>query len=223
MSTDGGAGNWVSRHKWLTAFIVLVVLGWAGNAGADEAEPEASPDPSSVEQESAPRDDSSSEDEAAQAEPKEEPSADEADEEPKRRDGAARDRSAGQAGSREPKTKPAPKPSPESEPSPVRSFLVTRVIDGDTLELASGQDVRLVGIDTPEVGECGYDKATANLAYLVAGKQVRLTRSDEDRDRYGRLLRYVNVGDVDAGLRLIKNGLAIASGADLKLLDGWPS
>ena len=39
---------------------------------------------------------------------------------------------------------------------------------------------------------------------------MRLTVSDEDRDRYGRLLRYVNVGDVDAGLRLIKNGLAIA-------------
>ena len=131
MSTDGGAGNWVSRHKWLTAFIVLLVLGWAGNAGADEAEPEASPDSSSVEQGSAPRDDSSSEDAAAQAEPKEEPSAGEADEEPKRRDGAARDRSAGQAGSREPKTKPVPTP----EPSPVQSFLVTRVIDGDSVSV----------------------------------------------------------------------------------------
>ena len=41
-------------------------------------------------------------------------------------------------------------------------------------------------------------------------KQVRLTISDEDRDHYGRLLRYVNVGAKDAGLRLIQNGNAIA-------------
>ena len=47
-------------------------------------------------------------------------------------------------------------------------------------------------------------------ARLVLGKSVRLGRSDEDRDRYGRLLRYVDVGAQDAGLRLIKNGLAIA-------------
>ena len=142
----------------------------------------------------------SSDDAAAEAEPQGEPPA----ERPKRRDDLARDDAGRNDRGRQPK--PAPKP----KTSPVRTFLVTRVIDGDTLELGSGQDVRLVGIDTPEVGECGYDKAAANLAYLVAGKQVRLTRSDEDRDRYGRLLRYVNVGDVDAGLRLIKNGLAIA-------------
>jgi hypothetical protein len=51
---------------------------------------------------------------------------------------------------------------------------------------------------------------TDNLARLVLGRQVTLGESDEDRDRYGRLLRYVDVGNQDAGLRLIKNGLAIA-------------
>ncbi len=84
------------------------------------------------------------------------------------------------------------------------------MIDGDTVELGNGETVRLVGIDTPEVGQCGADQATANLERLVLNKEVRLTVSDEDRDRYGRLLRYVNVGAQDAGLRLIKNGLAIA-------------
>jgi endonuclease YncB( thermonuclease family) len=45
---------------------------------------------------------------------------------------------------------------------------------------------------------------------LVLGQAVRLLRPDEDRDRYGRLLRYVDIGNQDAGLRLIKRGLAIA-------------
>lgn len=103
----------------------------------------------------------------------------------------------------EPAAAPKPKPRP-------RTFLVARVVDGDTLELANGESVRLVGIDTPERGECGYDTATANLARLVLGKSVRLGMSDEDRDRYGRLLRYVNVGSMDAGLRQIKSGWAIA-------------
>ena len=45
---------------------------------------------------------------------------------------------------------------------------------------------------------------------LVLGKRVTLALSDEDHDQYGRLLRYVNVGRMDAGLREIKAGLAIA-------------
>ncbi len=39
---------------------------------------------------------------------------------------------------------------------------------------------------------------------------MRLTESDEDTDRYGRLLRYVNIGRMDAGLRQIRRGFAIA-------------
>jgi endonuclease YncB( thermonuclease family) len=98
---------------------------------------------------------------------------------------------------------------PQPRPA-TRTFLVSRVVDGDTLELANGETVRLVGIDTPEVGECGYERASVALGRLVTGRPVRLTRSDEDRDRYGRLLRYVDVGGVDAGLRQIRSGLAIA-------------
>lgn len=91
-----------------------------------------------------------------------------------------------------------------------RTYLVTRVIDGDTIELGDGGSVRIVGIDTPERGECGFDTATANMHRLVLGKRVRLTMSDEDTDRYGRLLRYVDVGKRDAGLAQINAGLAIA-------------
>lgn len=90
------------------------------------------------------------------------------------------------------------------------SAFVSRVVDGDTLVLRSGETVRLAGIDTPERGQCGYQAATQELARLVQGKQVRLVPSDEDRDRFGRLLRYVDVGGTDAGLRLLRSGHAVA-------------
>jgi endonuclease YncB( thermonuclease family) len=108
-----------------------------------------------------------------------------------------------------PRTHPRPRPEPRPVPRQ-RTYLVTRVVDGDTLELGNGQTVRLVGIDTPEIGECGHDRASVALGRLVTGRQVRLTMSDEDRDRYGRLLRYVDVGGVDGGLRQIRSGFAIA-------------
>lgn len=95
-------------------------------------------------------------------------------------------------------------------PSRPKTVVVSRVVDGDTVVLGNGQTVRLLGIDTPEVGQCYHEAAKANMERLVLGKKVTLGRSDADRDRYGRLLRYVDVGTVDAGLRQITSGLAIA-------------
>ncbi len=100
-------------------------------------------------------------------------------------------------------------PSPASKPKR-RTYLVVHVADGDTITLANGEKVRLAGIDAPEVGQCGYKRARNKLARLVLDKRITLGASDEDRDRYGRLLRYVDVNGVDSGLRLIKNGLAVA-------------
>jgi endonuclease YncB( thermonuclease family) len=91
-----------------------------------------------------------------------------------------------------------------------RTLLVTRVVDGDTLELANGETVRLAGIDAPERGACGSLEATERLRRIALGKAVRLAPTDEDRDGYGRLLRYVDVDGDDAGLRLIEDGLAVA-------------
>ena len=115
-------------------------------------------------------------------------------------------------GEKHPQKHPGPRPHAHETPTPPprRTYYVARIVDGDTLELGNGEIVRLVGIDTPEVGQCGYQEASDALSRLVLGRQVRLTVSDEDRDRYGRLLRYVDVGPVDAGLRLIRSGLAIA-------------
>lgn len=99
-------------------------------------------------------------------------------------------------------------------PQESRTYLVTRVVDGDTIDLEDGSTVRLVGIDTPEIGECGYQSAAAALRELVGSRRVRLGPSDEDRDGYGRLLRYVDVRRdgrwVDAGLTLVRRGHAVA-------------
>lgn len=104
-----------------------------------------------------------------------------------------------------------PEPSESPSPKPPRTYLVVSVTDGDTLDLANGETVRLVGMDSPERGECGYDRATNHLTELVLDQRVILTKArGEDRDRYGRWLRYVDVGTVDAGLDQIEHGLAIA-------------
>lgn len=91
---------------------------------------------------------------------------------------------------------------------------VTKVVDGDTIWAARGAErvkVRLIGIDTPEVGQCGFAEASRNLRGIIGGQRVTLTPGAQtDLDRYGRLLRYVDVNGVDAGLRQIKQGYAVA-------------
>lgn len=123
-----------------------------------------------------------------------------------------------------PDHKPATTSTSNSVPASTSTVLtwpvpqtVSRVIDGDTVETDLGDTVRLLGIDTPERGQCGYQEATDHLAALVQDQPVFLTSSTDgtDADRYGRLLRYVNLaygnlGDTDAGLEQIKAGLAIA-------------
>lgn len=96
-------------------------------------------------------------------------------------------------------------------------FKVSRVIDGDTIELESGQVVRYIGIDTPETKnptrspECFGTEATGRNRQLVEGKLVRLERDVSEVDRYGRLLRYVWVGDDLINQRLVAEGFAQAA------------
>lgn len=93
-----------------------------------------------------------------------------------------------------------------------RTVRVVEVVDGDTLVIGSGQHVRLIGIDTPERDTCGYQQASDALRTLVGGHKVTLVnpRSVQDEDRYGRLLRYVDRQGKDAGLDLLRVGLAVA-------------
>lgn len=102
---------------------------------------------------------------------------------------------------------PEPEATETAEPDG-GTATVSRVIDGDTVELANGDRVRVLGIDTPERGECHADTATQRMAALVQGQRVTLVQDGDDRDHYDRLLRYIDVNGVDAGLTLIQEGLA---------------
>ena len=89
--------------------------------------------------------------------------------------------------------------------------IVTHVVDGDTVDVEGVGRIRVIGIDTPERGACGFESATQAMTVLVLGRHVSLVPgATEDADRYGRLLRYVDVGSEDAGLSLIEDGWAIA-------------
>jgi len=91
------------------------------------------------------------------------------------------------------------------------SARVGYVVDGDTVRLANGRYVRLIGIDTPERGRPYYRAAKHHLDRLVNGR-VRLVNpaSVDDHDRYGRLLRYVRDAGRDTGLSQIRPGYAHA-------------
>jgi len=94
---------------------------------------------------------------------------------------------------------------------------VTRVVDGDTVEVSLGgetEDVRYIGVDTPESVapgqpvECFGKTASRFNARLVDGERVRLVFGDERRDRYGRLLAYVYAGPLFVNAELVRQGYA---------------
>ena len=93
------------------------------------------------------------------------------------------------------------------------TYRVARVIDGDTLDLSDGQRVRLLQIDTPELGsgEC-YSRAsrTALLRLAPEGGAVTLEADPalDKVDRYGRVLRYVKHNGVNVNIRLVLDGAA---------------
>jgi micrococcal nuclease len=91
---------------------------------------------------------------------------------------------------------------------------VTHVVDGDTVDvqLTSGrvERIRLIGIDTPERGDCDAAKASAYARSLAQGRAAVLQgdATQAARDRYGRLLAYVWVGGRDLGYQQLARGLA---------------
>ncbi len=95
---------------------------------------------------------------------------------------------------------------------------VTRVIDGDTIELQGGQMVRYIGIDAPETVhpekgvQCYGPEASNRNKQFVEGKFVELLKGIENEDKYGRLLRYVFVDGVFVNAELVAEGYARQSG-----------
>jgi micrococcal nuclease len=102
-----------------------------------------------------------------------------------------------------------PQQSAQQETMPDKvNAMVSRVIDGDTIELQGNIEVRLLGINTLEEGQPYYQESTNRLKELVEGKIVVLESDVQDKDQYGRLLRYVFIDGVFANLQMLKEGYA---------------
>lgn len=92
---------------------------------------------------------------------------------------------------------------------------VKRVIDGDTFRAAKVGKIRLMGIDTPELGrdgkpaQPGAEKAKEALQKLIMGKRVRLEYDGQRLDKYGRILAYVYTAEgLMVNEELLRLGLA---------------
>jgi micrococcal nuclease len=98
---------------------------------------------------------------------------------------------------------------------------VVKVVDGDTIKLASGREIRLLGIDTPEKGQPYYNEAKDFLERLILGKKVRLEKDVTNKDKYGRYLRYVFLKNIFVNVELVRKGYArvIVRFPDVKYLD----
>lgn len=103
-----------------------------------------------------------------------------------------------------------------------RTYLIQRVVDGDTVVLSSGLHLRYIGIDAPEAGHWGNEPepfagpASARNRELVEGRAVQLRFERERIDRYGRILAHVYVpspggeGEISVEETLVSEGLARA-------------
>ncbi|MBU7046186.1 MAG: thermonuclease family protein [Theionarchaea archaeon] len=88
------------------------------------------------------------------------------------------------------------------------TLICTAVIDGDTFILETGETVRLIGIDAPELSQPGGEESRKYLARLILNKGVTLKRGYEDRDKYNRLLRFVYLCNLCVNEEMIRQGYA---------------
>lgn len=105
---------------------------------------------------------------------------------------------------------------------------VANVIDGDTFVLSSGERVRLIGVDTPEVNEVGANEATAFTRERLEGQTVWLEQDGNNTDPHGRLRRYVwlelpsDVNDENQIRTSMLNALLLENGHAQALFVGSP-
>jgi len=99
-------------------------------------------------------------------------------------------------------------------------FLVTRVIDGDTIEIEGGERVGFICINTPETGEYIFLEDKNFVTDILLYKEVKLVKDVTDRDKYGRLLRYIYLEDgtfVNEQIVRVGYGVAYPYGQDTSL------
>lgn len=98
-------------------------------------------------------------------------------------------------------------------PAEQNQVLITKVIDGDTVDVQIGNQknvVRLIGINAPETNQCFGKEATDKAVQILSSKTVSLESdpTQGDRDKYRRLLRYVFINNVNFDELMVKEGFA---------------
>lgn len=88
--------------------------------------------------------------------------------------------------------------------------IVTKIIDGDTVVVQGGDHVRLLGMDSDEKGDPCFKAASDRIKELVLNKEVYLEPDAEDKDQYGRLLRYLILDGKNINVIMVQEGLAVA-------------
>lgn len=102
--------------------------------------------------------------------------------------------------------------SDQQQSRQIKSATVTRIVDGDTVELDSGQLVRLNGIACPEKGEKFYQEAKDLLTTLALNQTVTLEYQPHySKDSYSRVLAFVFVNDTHLNEQLVGQGYCTAT------------
>ena len=91
------------------------------------------------------------------------------------------------------------------ETSEIETHLVSRIIDGDTLELDNGQKIRLLGINAPESSMSFSEEATEFLKNAIQNKSVKI--ESYGTDKYGRTLAYIFINDKNINKEILEKGL----------------
>ena len=110
-----------------------------------------------------------------------------------------------------------PEASLSAQRSEEEKVLVTKVVDGDTIDLENGETVRFVGIDTPETVDprrpvgCFGKEASNETKGLLTNKVVILQKDITDKDKYGRILRYIFL-PLENGQTLFVNDYLVREG-----------
>lgn len=214
---------WFKRKRVLIPAGVVLLMTASGMAGADESEPVAvsAPSPSvstpaqdeaSAEAEASA---AASEEAAAEAAAAEALAAEEAAPEVAAAEAAAAEAAAVEAAAALAVAEQAAAEEAADEAAAAAGWTVTNIVDGDTIDVerdGTTERIRIIGIDTPEQGECGFEESSTAMGAVVGGQQVTLgIEARDERDRYGRLIAYVDTLDgTDAGLTLIQDGMGIA-------------
>ncbi len=89
-------------------------------------------------------------------------------------------------------------------------FLVTKIIDGDTIKLENGQTIRMICVNTPEKGELGFEEATNYLKSIILNKKINLKKDISEKDKYNRLLRYIYLNNTLINELIVRKGYGFA-------------